>query len=233
LCTPNPPSLSARTHWMTGLVPNVSFALVVEYMAQQILPLAQQKCEAQEAELALFGTGVACVVASKCSNCQESRAAFSCNCKVWTCRCQTCYDMRSSYRAIQNATSLNRTWRYKLPLHDHEISTANCTRRVCGALPAIAKVSKGCLEIFRVYRQSVALVHKCSQSLYMAHELALYGTSVGCVDKICSVCVMPMGECACKAWTCRCGECWELRHIYKEIAGTDKDVMFYRTIACL
>ena len=216
---------------MTARVSNVAFALVAEYMAQQILPLAQQQCEAQEAELALFGTGVACVVASKCTNCQENRGVFSCNCKVWTCRCQPCHEMRSSYRAIQNATNPNRTWQYKIPLHDHEISTANCTQQVCGALPAVAMVSKECLEIFRVYRQSVTLVQICSKSLYMAHELALYGTSVGCVDKVCSLCVMPMGQCACKAWTCRCDKCWEMRRIYQKIAGTDRDVMFYRTIA--
>jgi len=209
---------------MCSYFSNMGLGLVVEYIGQQILPMAKQKRNAQQAELALFGTRVACVE-STCSNCLESRRTHSCNCKVWTCQCTACCETRGVYNTTEHATKP-----YKVPMQDHDKNITNCTQQVCGKLPAIAMVSKECLATFQAYIQSETLKQICLQSVHLTYDLALYGPSVGCADNVCSVCVMPLGECPCKTWTCRCHECWKLRNIYRDIIGSPSDVMFYQIV---
>jgi len=214
----------------TSLFHNICLGLVVEHMAQQLVLSAQKKRDTQQAELALYGTSVACIE-SRCSNCQESRTEHLCHCKVWTCQCAMCCYVRPVYCTIQDAVNASTgMWLYKVATANNEAALANSVRKVCGALPAVAMVSKEYLAIFRAYYTSPMLTEVCRQSVAFSSELFLYGTSVGCAEKVCSLCIMPLGECGCKVWTCRCCECQILRKVYKEIAGTPEDVMFYRTL---
>jgi len=214
----------------TSVFHGICLGLVVEHMAQQLLPTAKKKRDRQRAELALYGTSVACIE-SRCSNCQESRTEHSCECKVWTCKCPICCFVRPVYSTIQNAVNASTgMWLYKVAPEHSDAMLAKSTHEVCGALPAIAMVSKECLAIFRTYYASPVLQQVCQESMLFSSELFLYGTSVGCAEKACSLCMMPQGACACKVWTCRCSECLILRKIYKQIAGTPKDVMFYHTL---
>jgi len=139
--------------------------------------------------------------------------------------------VRPVYSTIQNAVNASTgMWLYKVAPEHSDAMLAKSTHEVCGALPAIAMVSKECLAIFRTYYASPVLQQVCQESMLFSSELFLYGTSVGCAEKACSLCMMPQGACACKVWTCRCSECLILRKIYKQIAGTPKDVMFYHTL---
>ena len=185
--------------------------LMSHYCMLQLVTVVEETHAMLQHELSLYGNQVACV-AGQCSNCQESRAAQECWCRVWRCGCEAC----------EGANGLDVAWT-NTPAPAACMSTSTVEKP-----PAMALVTRECLAIYRAHWPR--LLRARAQVVQVSRELALFGSTVGCINDRCSMCLLEPGECGCKAWTCRCTLCSKERHAYKKIAGTPADVMKYKTI---
>jgi len=75
---------------------------------------------------------------------------------------------------------------------------------------------KAALAVFCEYDAQLGAAELRRERDALKKELALFGTSVGCVapGARCSNCNEAAADCQCRAWTCRCYWCWVMRRTY-------------------
>jgi len=93
----------------------------------------------------------------------------------------------------------------------------------------LAHTSREAFAIFTEYAAQQAHTDMCRELHELKQEMALFGSTVGCVLNNCSMCHEMPNECRCRAWTCRCSACQAMRTTYKnKLAPHEKP--FFRMI---
>ena len=93
----------------------------------------------------------------------------------------------------------------------------------------LAHTCREAFAIFTEYAAQQAHTDMCRELHELKQELALFGSTVGCVLNNCSMCHEMPNECRCRAWTCRCSACQAMRTTYKhKLAPHEKP--FFRMI---
>lgn len=88
---------------------------------------------------------------------------------------------------------------------------------------SIASTCKAAFAVFAEYSAQHKLAELKAENEALKRQLACYGTAVGCVRGLCSNCGHEGDHCDCKAWTCRCYQCWLMRRLYLVAHGTPGD----------
>ena len=80
----------------------------------------------------------------------------------------------------------------------------------------LAGTCKAALSIFVDWSAHTEFVETKLELAQVREELALFGTTVGCVTYPCSVCNEVSINCKCRVWTCRCENCKKMRLVYQK-----------------